>query len=107
MLPENYSRSVFTVAVVAGKMSLLSFTVFKTAIADNDVMCHVTKYCNVIGPHCYSVAGQGLYMQFTRPFPCLRDYNDPRLSPFSSSRGGKGKGDFPGLPPTAVCPLLQ
>ena len=33
MLPENYFQSVFTVAVVAGKMSLLSFAVFKTAIA--------------------------------------------------------------------------
>ena len=38
MLPENYSRSVFTVAIVVGKMSLLSFAVFKTAITTQTMM---------------------------------------------------------------------
>ena len=38
MLPENYSQSVFTVPVVAGKMSWLPFAVFKTAIATETMM---------------------------------------------------------------------
>ena len=54
-------------------MSLLSFAVFKTAITTQTMM-YVS--CDKILQHdwtaLYSAAGQGLYTQFTRPFPLLR-----------------------------------
>ena len=42
--------------------------------SNSDVMCHVTKSCNMIGPHYMSVAGHGLYTQFTRFFFLLWKY---------------------------------
>ena len=47
MLPETILKC-FT---VVGKMAQLSFAAFKTAIATQTMMYHVTKHCNVIGPH--------------------------------------------------------
>ena len=44
-LSEKYSQSLLAVPVVAEKMSYLSVAIFNT------IMCHVTTYCNMIGPH--------------------------------------------------------
>ena len=38
--------------------------------SNNDVMCHVTKYCNMIGPHC----------TVRRDKACIRSSPDPSLS---------------------------
>ena len=54
MSPEKYGQSAFTVPAVAEKDVLAFFCCFQDCYcySNSDIMCHVTKYCNVIGPHC-------------------------------------------------------
>ena len=60
-----------TCSIVAEKLSWLSVAIFKNIIATQMVMqCHVTRYCNVIGPH-YAV-----WQETT----CIHTSPDPSLS---------------------------
>ena len=53
-LPEKYSRSVFYSSYISGKDALTLFCHFQDCYcySNSDVMCHVTKYCNMIVSHC-------------------------------------------------------
>ena len=60
-----------------GKDVLALFHCFQDCYcySNNDVMCHVTKYCNTIGPHC----------TVRRDKACIRSSPDPSLSCGSGS----------------------
>ena len=55
----------------SGKDVLALFRCFQDCYyySNNDVMCHVTKYCNMIGPHC----------TLRRDKACIRSSPDPSL----------------------------
>ena len=61
----------------SGKDVLALFRCFQDCYyySNNDVMCHVTKYCNMIGPHC----------TVRRDKACIRSSPDPSLSCGSGS----------------------
>ena len=77
MLPKKCSKVFFTVPIYSSRKDVLAvFRRFQDryCYSNSDVMCHVTKHCNMIVPH-YTVhlAGHGLYSQLTRPFPSFAE----------------------------------
>ena len=69
-LPEELK--VFYIVCSSGKDVLALFHCFQDyyCYSNSDVMHHVTKYCNVIGPYCTVQWNTACILtQLTRPFP--------------------------------------
>ena len=74
--PWKLSSKCFYGCCSSGKDVLVLFRCFQDCYcySNNDVMCHVTKYCNTIGPHCTVWRDKACIHSSPDHFPLLRKW---------------------------------